>query len=248
MNRLFLILVLTFTTVTFFANEKTEVLPVENNVETSDFSMEEKLLMRQINKIHAGGLLLGTATTVFNICTVTNVALLVDSLSISSIILSGTLTGISTAYLLGALISGSVLLSSGIKKFHASSVALEKIQPFIAKKLVKLKRASIISGVICSVSGVMTLTGIGLICSSVINPYCGIFGNIFTFIGSGCVFSTLPVMITSLAMSAWLKGQTNRLSVDIGVTSGSTGELSCDKKRNALEKPTGVALALSVKF
>ena len=209
---------------------------------------EEKLLMRQINKIHAGGLLLGTATTVFNICAVTNVALLVDSLSMSSIILSGTLTGISTAYLLGALISGGVLLSSGIKKYQTSHASIEKIHPFITKKLVKLKSATIISGVICSVSGLMTLTGIGLICSSVINPYCGIFGNLFTFIGSGCVFSTLPVMITSLAMSAWLKGQTNRLSVDIGVTSGNTGELSCDKKRNALEKPSGVALALSVKF
>ena len=43
MKRLFFMLVLTFTTVTFFANEKTDVLPVENNVETPDFSMEDEL-------------------------------------------------------------------------------------------------------------------------------------------------------------------------------------------------------------
>ena len=80
-------------------------------------------------------------------------------------------------------------------------------------------------------------------------PFIGIIGDLTTVLGSCGVFVTLPIMITSLAMSAWLKGQTtNRLSVDIGVTSGNSGELSCDKKRNALEKPSGVALALSVKF
>ena len=73
-------------------------------------------------------------------------------------------------------------------------------------------------------------------------------GGIMTGIGGGFSLLSLPVMITSLAMSAWLKGQTNRLSVDIGVTSGNSGELSCDKKRNGFERPSGVALALSVKF
>ncbi|MBR2317141.1 MAG: hypothetical protein IKA37_04130, partial [Spirochaetales bacterium] len=43
MKRLFLILVLTFSTITFFANEKTEALPVENKVATPDFSMEDEL-------------------------------------------------------------------------------------------------------------------------------------------------------------------------------------------------------------
>ena len=37
MKRIFLMLVLTFSTMTFFANEKTEALPVENNVETPIF-------------------------------------------------------------------------------------------------------------------------------------------------------------------------------------------------------------------
>lgn len=43
MKQLFLILVLTFSTITFFANEKTEALPVENKVATPDFSMEDEL-------------------------------------------------------------------------------------------------------------------------------------------------------------------------------------------------------------
>ena len=43
MKRLFLILVLTFSTVTFFANEKTEALPVENEIATPDFSMKDEL-------------------------------------------------------------------------------------------------------------------------------------------------------------------------------------------------------------
>ena len=43
MKRLFLMLVLTFSTVTFFANERTEALPVENKVATPDFSMEDEL-------------------------------------------------------------------------------------------------------------------------------------------------------------------------------------------------------------
>ena len=43
MKRLFLILVLTFSTMTFFANEKTEALQVENKVATPDFSMKDEL-------------------------------------------------------------------------------------------------------------------------------------------------------------------------------------------------------------
>ena len=70
-----------------------------------------------------------------------------------------------------------------------------------------------------------------------------------TVLNGVAFFGGLPILLASLAMAAWLKGQTtNRLSVDIGVTSGNNGELSCDKKHNALEKPSGVALALSVKF
>ena len=105
----------------------------------------------------------------------------------------------------------------------------------------------IISGVGLTVGGI----GAGMICGGIINTYNVVLFNsgiAFSTIGGIMLFSALPAMITSLAMSAWLKGQTNRLSVDIGVTSGNSGELSCDKKRNVLEKPTGVALALSVKF
>ena len=90
-----------------------------------------------------------------------------------------------------------------------------------------------------------------MICGGTINTYnepLFVCGSILSGVGAGALIGALPMLITSLAMSAWLKGQTNRLSVDIGVTSGNSGELSCDKKRNALEKPSGVKLAMSVKF
>ena len=48
MKRLFFMLVLTFSTITFFANEKTEALPVENKVATPDFSVESEY--KQIRK------------------------------------------------------------------------------------------------------------------------------------------------------------------------------------------------------
>ncbi len=107
------------------------------------------------------------------------------------------------------------------------------------------------SGVISGVGLVFSGLGAGIICVGTINTYDAILLNLginITVLNGVAFLGALPIMITSLAMSAWLKGQTNRLSVDISVTSGGTGELSCDKKRNALEKPSGVALALCVKF
>ena len=238
MNKLLVIICFLILTTAAFCNE------IEQN--------DEKILVNQINKIHAGAILIGSATTIFNVCAVTDVFLLTDLRSISSIVLSATLTCLSVGGLLGTLISGSVLLSSGIKKYKHSYMHLEKLQPFITKKLMKLKTSAIVSGIICSCSGGMALAGIGLICvslfASVSNPTYGILGNIFTFVGSGSVFSTLPIMITSLAMSAWLKGQTNRLSVDIGLTSGNKGELSCDRSRRQQITPNGAAIALCVKF
>ncbi|MBQ1999212.1 MAG: hypothetical protein II220_07000, partial [Spirochaetales bacterium] len=73
-------------------------------------------------------------------------------------------------------------------------------------------------------------------------------GSGFIIAGSLLTCTAFSFMFGALGAMAWLKGQTNRLSVDIGVTSGNNGELSCDKKRNALEKPSGVALAMCVKF
>ena len=154
---------------------------------------------------------------------------------------------------LGFLIPGIIMLGSGLKLYKKrrqncdDKVLLEHYKSKIKNWETLSKVFGIISGVGLTVGGI----GAGMICGGTINTYNEpllICGSILSGVGAGALIGALPVMITSLAMSAWLKGQTNRLSVDIGVTSGNTGELSCDKKRNALEKPTVVALALSVKF
>ena len=55
-------------------------------------------------------------------------------------------------------------------------------------------------------------------------------------------------MSGALGAMAWLKGQANRLSVDIGLTSGNKGELSCDRSRRQQAMPNGASIALCVKF
>ena len=154
---------------------------------------------------------------------------------------------------IGFLIPGIIMLASGVKLYKKrrqncdDKVLLEHYKSKIKNWETLSKVFGIISGVGLTIGGI----GAGMICGGTINTYnepLFICGSILLGPGAGALIGALPVMITSLAMSAWLKGQTNRLSVDIGITSGNTGELSCDKKRNALDKPTGVALALSVKF
>ena len=238
MNKLLIIICFLILTTATFSNEIKQY--------------DGKTLITQVNKVHAGGILLGTAPTIFNACAVTDVILLTRAFSISSIILCGTLTGLSIAFLLGTLIPGGILLNSGLKKTKQCHSTNEQSLRLLKNKLVKLKRTSIISAGFCISSALIASTGIALICADLALssdvPFIGIIGDLTTVLGSCGVFVTLPILITSLAMSAWLKGQTNRLSVDIGVTSGNNGELSCDKKRNGFERPSGVALALSVKF
>jgi MFS family permease len=154
---------------------------------------------------------------------------------------------------LGFFIPGLIMLGSGLKLYKKrrqncdSTVLAEHYKSKIKNWETLSKVFGIISGVGLTVGGI----GAGMICGGTINTYnepLFVCGSILSGVGAGALIGALPMLITSLAMSAWLKGQTNRLSVDIGVTSGNNGELSCDKKRNVLEKPSGVKLAMSVKF
>ena len=154
---------------------------------------------------------------------------------------------------IGFLIPGIIMLAGGLKYYREKRQNCDSktLAKYYKLKIKNWERMSIVTGIINCVGLTVGGIGAGMICGGIINTYNVVLFNsgiAFSTIGGIMLFSALPAMITSLAMSAWLKGQTNRLSVDIGVTSGSAGELSCDKKRNALEKPTGVALALSVKF
>ena len=154
---------------------------------------------------------------------------------------------------IGFLIPGIIVFASGMKYYrdrrqYCDSKMLAK---YYKTKIRNWEILSIVSGGISGVGLVFSGIGTGIICCGTINTYnADLFslGISLTVLNGVAFLGALPILLASLAMSTWLKGQTNRLSVDIGVTSGSTGELSCDKKRNALEKPSGVALALSVKF
>ena len=155
---------------------------------------------------------------------------------------------------IGFLIPGIIVFAGGMKYYrdrrqYCDSKMLAK---YYKTKIRNWEILSIISGTISGVGLIFSGIGAGIICCGTINRYEPVLLDIgisITVLNGVAFFGGLPILLASLAMAAWLKGQTtNRLSVDIGVTSGNNGELSCDKKHNALEKPSGVALALSVKF
>ena len=170
------------------------------------------------------------------------------------------IVGVSTlaaTAVLGALnlfICGIVLWGVGTKQYgkYSQLANADELKPMFSKMQKVFNRIGTSAGIAAGVGAVLTGGGVAAL---VVNNYGGFkynetletSGTLLSVFG-GIGLAALPLMISSLGFSAWLKHEESRLSVDIGVTSGSTGELSCDKKHNALEKPTVVALALSVKF
>ena len=257
MNKLLIITIImaVFPIVQTFANEieNPATATVEGSPQvTPKFSLDEKSIEAKTYKATRRTALGSIFLSYSGILTLGMIPL-----SVYLVVIGGVIGGI-LAYIfnfipIGFLIPGLIMLGSGLKLYKKrrqncdDKVLLEHYKSKIKNWETLSKVFGIISGVGLTVGGI----GAGMICGGIINTYnepLFICGSILLGPGAGALIGALPVMITSLAMSAWLKGQTNRLSVDIGVTSGNTGELSCDKKHNALEKPTGVALALSVKF
>ena len=76
----------------------------------------------------------------------------------------------------------------------------------------------------------------------------GIVGGLFLSAGLIFFIVGLPFIICGWQNYKRHKKQLENIKLSLGVTSGNSGKLSCDKKRNALEKPSGVKLAMSVKF
>ena len=76
----------------------------------------------------------------------------------------------------------------------------------------------------------------------------GVVGGLFLSAGVIFLIVGIPFTICGWRNYKRHKKQLENIKLSLGITSGNTGELSCDKKRNALEKSSGVALALSVKF
>ena len=282
MKRLFFMLVLTFSTITFFANEKTDVLPVENNVETPDFSMEEELreIRRQerrqkryekwqknryYSKIKApiaGAFLLSATSIPINLALISVIPPL-----FTDTIFGGTLSFVFGCVLdpiiaVGLFIPGILVLLNSLKKHKEFNWENVPFSAEYTSRRQRLFRNLAIAGIPFLSIGAMTITtgaiflGIGTtMTDNFTSKGLPRLDTEFLAPGLSCVISGLVlitpgiIFLTTGLVGNYVYGQTtNRLSVDIGVTSGSTGELSCDKKRNALEKPTGVALALSVKF
>ena len=293
MKRLFLILVLTFSTITFFANEKTEALPVENNVETPDFSIEEEY--RQIRKLERqerrrirrerralrrspeGKILRGHLARFFGF---TSLALAVPytvasvgytyhvipswwemivrdatSVSLNAILLPFTFLGGIFPVLISLIVQSCGIGFSTAGSYICQNTEITDSERFkkMANKHIKLYRNMAIPfGIVggCFFATIL-VPGIVLLPTSYFanleRQYFDL-GSGFIIAGSLLTCTAFSFMFGALGAMAWLKGQTNRLSVDIGVTSGNSGELSCDKKRNGFERPSGVALAMSVKF
>ena len=203
----------------------------------------EKVVMRNINTIYCGSLLAEFSILTLGGCISSSVFT-----GATDYVFAPVLLGLATG---GLFLSGISMIAAGNFGYRKKFVCTEELRLRFERRISILETCAIISGFACGFGMLLAGGGIAVLVSNLnlLNKEeLTVTGGIMTGIGGGFSLLSLPVMITSLAMSAWLKGQTNRLSVDIGVTSGNNGELSCDKKRNGLEKPTGMALALSVKF
>jgi hypothetical protein len=131
------------------------------------------------------------------------------------------------------------------------SLRIQKVE-----KLVKSDKNMAICGtVFLPVSIVPLAAGTGFMCLTFLPELTeyyawtfGVVGGLFLSAGVIFLIIGLPFTICGWQNYKRHKKQLENIKFSLGVTSGGTGELSCDKKRNALEKPSGVKLAMSVKF
>ena len=222
---------------------QTETLPTYEVKYKRRKKAPEKAVMTNITKIYCGSLLAEYSILTLGGCISSAVFTYATDYVFAPVLL-GLATG-------GLFLSGISMIASGNYGYRKTFVCTDDLRQRFERKISILETSAIISGFACGFGMLLAGGGVAVLVSNLnlLNKEeLAVTGGIMTGIGGGFSLLSLPILITSLAMSAWLKGQTNRLSVDIGVTSGKNGELSCDKKRNALEKPSGVALALSVKF
>ena len=293
MKRLFFMLVLTFSTITFFANEKTEALPVENEIATPDFSIEEEYRQirkqerqkrrrirrerRALRRSPEGKILRGHLARFFGFTslalavpyTVASVGytyhvipswweMIVNDVTgptLGAILLPFTFLGGIFPVLISLILQGCGIGFSISGSCVCQNTEITDSERFkkMANKHIKLYRNMAIPFGIAGGCFFATILVPGIVLlptsyfANLERQYFDL-GSGFIIAGSLLTCTAFSFMFGALGAMAWLKGQTNRLSVDIGVTSGNSGELSCDKKRNGFERPSGVALAMSVKF
>ena len=282
MKRSFLILVLLFCTMSFFANEKTEALQVENEIATPDFSMEDELReirrkekrqerremwqkKRFYSKIKvpiAGAFLLSATSIPINLALISVIPPL-----FTDTIFGGTLSIVFGCVLdpiiaMGLFIPGILVLLNSLKKHKEFNWAnapftteyTSKRQrlfknlafagiPFLSIGVTAITTGAAFLGIGTTMTDNFTSKGLPRLNTEFLAP------GLTSLISGLALITPGIIFLTTGLVGNYIYGETtNRLSVDIGVTSGNKGELSCDKKRNAFERPSGVALALSVKF
>ena len=271
-------IILLFCTMSFFANEKTEALPVENEVAAPDFSIEEEY--RQIRKQErrekwqkkryyskikapiAAAFLLSATSIPINLALISVIPPI-----FTDTIFGGTLSIVFGCILdpiiaVGLFIPGILVLLNSLKKhrefnwenasFSAEytsnrqrlfkNLALTGI-PFLSIGVTAITTGAIFLGIGTVMTNNFTSNGLPRLDTEFLAPGLASLISGLVLITPGIIFLT-----TGLVGNYIYAQTTNRLSVDIGVTSGNSGELSCDKKRNGFERPSGVKLAMSVKF
>ena len=123
---------------------------------------------------------------------------------------------------IGLLVTGVVFWGLGTKRYDKYSPLSQsdKLRPKFSKRAVILDRIGISTGITAGVGALMTGGGVAAL---VVNNYANLgysdvlqnSGVILSVFG-GIGLAALPLMISSFGMSAWLKHEECRYSMDIG--------------------------------
>ena len=123
---------------------------------------------------------------------------------------------------IGLFVCGLIFWGMGAKRYDKYSPLSQsdKLRPKFSKRALILERIGISTGIAAGVGAVLTGGGVAAL---VVNNYGGIeynetletSGTLLSVFG-GIGLAALPLMISSLGFSAWLKHEENRYSMDIG--------------------------------
>ena len=277
MKRLILITVLLFCTLSFFANEKAEALPETENA-IPDFSIENEQreiwrqerrkkwqIKRYYSKIKtpiAGAFLLSATSIPINLALISIIPpLFTDTMfnGILSIIFGCVFDPIIA---IGLFLPGILVFCNALKKhkefnwqnapFSAEytcnrqrlfrNLAFASI-PFLSIGLTSITAGAVFLGIGTAVTNNFNFNGLPRLDTEFLTPGLAAVISGLVLITPGIIF------LTTGLVGNYIYGETSKkLSVNIGLTSGNKGELSCDRSRRQQATPNGAAIALCVKF
>ena len=277
MKRLILITVLLFCTLSFFASEKAEALPETENA-VPDFSIENEQreirrqerrkkwqIKRYYSKIKipiAGAFLLSATSIPINLALISIIPpLFTDTMfnGILSIVFGCVFAPIIA---IGLFLPGILVFCNALKKhkefnwqnapFSAEytcnrqrlfrNLAFASI-PFLSIGLTSITAGAVFLGIGTAVTNNFNFNGLPRLDTEFLTPGLAAVISGLVLITPGIIF------LTTGLVGNYVYGETSKkLLVDIGLTSGNKGELSCDRSRRQQITPDGAAIALCVKF